>query len=310
MKRLVLVIPAAVIVACMQSTGPTAAGIPQAPLHANIAGVWLDSTDGGAQVFPLFVTQYGDSIVMTDSSLTYVRSEWHGTVWWTRWQGGFADTTIGQVMGDSVPLCDLLFTLFCPNEIAYVRDRGTELALYPDFQALGLSIDTAGFGAAYVRGSIAMTDTIPPPDAPPPVQLAGVWVSDSVSLVRGSCRGVVQLGLVVHAEGASYQEEEWGRRCGTRTWSRQAWGTGEALPYPCTPADRCVLALTDTTADGPRRWTLSVASANTLVVQPEPAIVEGQPSTFIRDGGLSSGLPSGERSRWGVERREQRERRE
>lgn len=251
---------------------------------AALTGSWFDSTNYRPMAFALFIQQRGDSVFVTDSALSFVRSSWHGVVWWSRERGGrVPDVSVGTVTGDSLTLCDSIAIRAnsCPNQFGYLRDSGVHLVLYSLWPHAPPRPDTVGGGATFVRGVFAPPDTTPAADAPPPVKLNGTWVSDWVGWSGTGCSGAVQFALLI--DTASDQAKTWTRECGDTDWRSLFSDKVLPTPYPCTPANSCTLNLWSLAyRKSPRGWDLVVSSADTLIVRRAWFIDGWTPSRFVR----------------------------
>lgn len=279
----------AVLGACGSSTAPA--------LGAKLAGSWLDTADYYNELNALTVTLHGDSVQIVSPGY-FVAFRYNGVPWYSR-EGQTASAT-GVVTRDSVAICDAGLGSSCPNEIGYIRDSSFVLYFGP-FD--GGMWDTAGLGFTFSRGTWSSGDTIAPADAPPPVALSSVWVSDSMAW-SGSCPGVVQIGIAVGSpidadlpptlfqtnEPFSYGES-WVRQCATMAWTTQSGYFGGPDPTPCTPADSCFVLLTDTTLsqDTTDSWLFEVTSEDSLVDETPTFLNSGWlPAYFLRDSGATS----------------------
>ncbi len=280
--------------ACGSSTAPMA---PSSGTTANIAGPWLDSADFMGQADVVTIAQRGDSVVVT-SPYYFVRFNYGGNLWWGK--EGAPDSAAGIVTGDSIALCDVAFGPPCPNEIAYLR--GDSLVLYLAISLDGNPLDSTFSSVIYRRGAWSANDTIPPPSPPPPMHLAGGWVSDSLPWADVSCPAIIQIGLsavgpfdsIGHSvylpnSAGIYQGVEWTRTCGSMGWNKAAAYSGSTYPAPCTPADGCVFFLFDTTGSDADDWYLATVAADSLADITPISINTGlRPPFFLRDSSIAS----------------------
>jgi hypothetical protein len=280
-----LLLVTALVVGCTSSTGPSG------PANPNLIGAWLDSTDF-EQVNLLNITGTGDSVTVISPEY-YLHSSWNGVIWWQ--PEGSAATALGTVTRDSVALCDPGYGGPCPNEIAYLRNGVLVLYLLLN----GSLSDSAHGGVTYVHQTFDATDTIAPADAPPPLQFSGVWLSDSMP---SSCSGVAQLGFDVPAPinlpsepwllqlyGPFYYANQFHRPCASSKWSPDSTYFTSPLPYPCTPANNCIVFLLDTALSATDTWFLGVATDDSLVDDTQLTSQSSwTPPYFLRDSGAMS----------------------
>ncbi len=280
-----LLLVTALVVGCTSTTGPTG------PANPNLIGAWLDSTDLG-QVNLLDITGTGHSVTVVSPEY-FLHSSWNGVTWWQ--PEGSAATALGTVTRDSVALCDPGYGGPCPNEIAYLRNGVLVLYLLLN----GSLSDSAHGGLTYVHQTFDAADTIAPADAPPPLQFSGVWLSDSMP---SSCSGIAQLGFDVPAPinlpsepwllqlyGPFYYANQFHRSCASSTWSPDSTYFTSPLPYPCTPANNCIVFLLDTVLSATDTWFLGVATDDSLADDTQLTSQSGwTPPYFLRDSGATS----------------------
>lgn len=279
-----------VLGACGSSTAPPALG-------AKLAGSWLDTADYYDELNALTVTLHGDSVQIV-SPRYFVSFRYNGVRWFSR-EGQIASAT-GVVTRDSVAVCDAGLGGSCPNEIGYLRDSSFVLYLGPFGGGMW---DTAGLGYTFSRGTWSTADTIAPADAPPPIAISSVWVSDSMAW-SGTCPGVVQIGVALGSpidadppptlfqldDPLSYGQS-WVRQCSSTTWAAQSGYLGSSEPTPCTPADFCIISLLDTalSQDTTDSWFFMVGGEDSLVDETPTFINSGWlPAYFLRDSGATS----------------------